>query len=63
MELCIKILSDILELLFNPKSNPVDSDIMKIISTDLRTVIQSHIKMERDNPHAVKSAFKLFASI
>lgn len=53
MELCIKILSDILELLFNPLLHPVDADIMQIINTDLRTVIQSHIKMERDNPHAV----------
>ncbi|XP_019762944.2 dedicator of cytokinesis protein 2 isoform X3 [Dendroctonus ponderosae] len=51
VELCIKILSDILELLFRKNIGPTFNDITEVIQTDLRTIIQSHIKMERENPH------------
>ncbi|CAH0555295.1 unnamed protein product [Brassicogethes aeneus] len=51
VELCIKIMSDIMELLFRKDIGPTTNDLHEIIKTDLRTIIQSHIKMEKDNPH------------
>lgn len=42
-----------MELLFRKDIGPTYNDLKEIIETDLRTIIQSHIKMERDNPHAV----------
>lgn len=53
MELCIKILSDILELLFQENVGPTKSDVTEIMLTVLRTVIQSHINMDRESPYAV----------
>ncbi|KAK9873197.1 hypothetical protein WA026_021430 [Henosepilachna vigintioctopunctata] len=51
VELCIKILSDILKLLFKKNIGNTFEDVQEIIKTDLRTVIQSHIHMHRENPH------------
>lgn len=42
-----------MEQLFRKDIGPTHSDLTEIIQTDLRTIIQTHIKMERDNPHAV----------
>lgn len=53
VELCIKILSDILELLFQENVGPTKSDVTEIMLTVLRTVIQSHINMDRESPYAV----------
>lgn len=53
MELCIKILSDILDLLFRSDVGPTAHDISEIMLVDLRTVIQSHINMDKENPYAV----------
>lgn len=50
-------MSDIMELLFRNDIGPTYNDLTEIIHTDLRTIIQSHIKMERDNPHAVSILF------
>ncbi|XP_056641342.1 dedicator of cytokinesis protein 1 isoform X3 [Diorhabda sublineata] len=52
VEWCIKNMSDIMELLFRKDVGSTFSDISEIIQSALRTVIQSHIKMEKDNPHA-----------
>ncbi|XP_030761843.1 dedicator of cytokinesis protein 1 isoform X2 [Sitophilus oryzae] len=52
VELCIKILSDMMELLFRKDIGSTFKDITQIINTDLRTIIQSHIKMDRDHPQA-----------
>ncbi|VEN37348.1 unnamed protein product [Callosobruchus maculatus] len=52
VELCIKIMSDIMELLFRKDVGPTYNDLNEIIHANLRTIIQSHIKMERENPHA-----------
>ncbi|CAH2001471.1 unnamed protein product [Acanthoscelides obtectus] len=52
VELCIKIMSDIMELLFRNDVGPTYNDLNEIIHSNLRTIIQSHIKMERENPHA-----------
>lgn len=46
-------MSDIMELLFRKDVGPTYNDLTEILQTDLRTIVQSHIKMERDNPHAV----------
>lgn len=46
-------MSDILDLLFRKEVGPTFEDLTEIIQSGLRTIIQSHIKMERDNPHAV----------
>lgn len=42
-----------MELLFRKDIGSTHDDLTEILQTDLRTIIQSHIKMERDNPHAV----------
>ncbi|XP_045475282.1 dedicator of cytokinesis protein 1 isoform X5 [Harmonia axyridis] len=51
VELCIKILSDILKLLHRKNIGNTFDDIQEIIKTDLRTAIQTHIHMHRENPH------------
>ncbi|XP_072385409.1 dedicator of cytokinesis protein 2 isoform X1 [Diabrotica undecimpunctata] len=52
VEWCIKNMSDIMELLFRKDVGPTFNDMSEIIQSSLRTVVQSHIKMEKDNPHA-----------
>lgn len=44
-----------MELLFRTDIGSNFNDLTEIINTDLRTIIQSHIKMERENPHAVSN--------
>lgn len=46
-----------MELLFRKNIGPTSDDLSEIIRTVLRTIIQSHIKMEKDNPHAVSNIF------
>lgn len=53
MELCIKILSDILELLFSIGDEWKFDDIKEIMMTGLRTVVQTHINMRKEHPHSV----------
>lgn len=57
VELCIKILSDILKLLHKKNVGNTFDDIQEIIKTDLRTAIQTHIHMHRENPHDVSYSF------
>lgn len=53
MELCVKILSDILELLFRTDVGSTMHDITEIMLRILRTVIQTLITMDRENPLVV----------
>lgn len=46
-----------LELLFRKDVGSTFNDIGVVIQTDLRTIIQCHIKMERQDPHAVRRIF------
>ncbi|XP_033607516.1 dedicator of cytokinesis protein 1 isoform X3 [Cryptotermes secundus] len=48
--LCVKILSDIMELLFRKDIGPTAPDVKEIMLTVLRTVIQTTITMDRENP-------------
>ncbi|EFN73187.1 Dedicator of cytokinesis protein 1 [Camponotus floridanus] len=50
VELCVKILSDILELTFRKDIGSTVSDVKEIMLTALRTVIQTVISMDRENP-------------
>lgn len=50
MELCVKILSDILELTFRKDIGSTFSDVKEIMLTALRTIIQTVISMDRENP-------------
>ncbi|XP_011297282.1 dedicator of cytokinesis protein 1 isoform X1 [Fopius arisanus] len=50
VELCVKILSDILELTFRKDVGSTISDVKEIMITALRTVIQTIIPMDRENP-------------
>ncbi|XP_049862449.1 dedicator of cytokinesis protein 1 isoform X3 [Schistocerca gregaria] len=50
VELCVKILSDIMDLLFRPDIGTTIHDIKEIMLTVLRTVIQTVIAMDRDSP-------------
>ncbi|XP_017782334.1 PREDICTED: dedicator of cytokinesis protein 1 isoform X3 [Nicrophorus vespilloides] len=62
MELCIKIMDDILDLLFRDRRQSYDENNMlgyqtdesigEIIRTNLRTISQSYIKMDKENPFA-----------
>ena len=53
LELCVKILSDVMELLFvDGQTNDgqfIVNEISEIMLTDLRTVIQTTIAMDREN--------------
>ncbi|XP_035735068.1 dedicator of cytokinesis protein 1-like isoform X3 [Vespa mandarinia] len=50
VELCIKILSDILELTFRKDIGSTIADVKEIMMTALRTIIQTVISMDRENP-------------
>lgn len=50
MELCVKILSDILELTFRKNIGSTVSDVKEIMLTALRTIIQTVISIDRENP-------------
>ncbi|XP_066581822.1 dedicator of cytokinesis protein 1 isoform X2 [Prorops nasuta] len=50
VELCVKILSDILELTFRKDIGSTVSDVKEIMLTVLRTIIQTEISMDRENP-------------
>ncbi|XP_076229499.1 dedicator of cytokinesis protein myoblast city isoform X7 [Nomia melanderi] len=50
VELCVKILSDILELTFRKDIGSTVQDVKEIMLTALRTIIQTVISMDRENP-------------
>ncbi|XP_058798317.1 dedicator of cytokinesis protein 1 isoform X2 [Phymastichus coffea] len=50
VELCVKILSDVLDLTFRRDVGSTASDIKEIMLTALRTIIQTVISMDRENP-------------
>ncbi|XP_043247936.1 dedicator of cytokinesis protein 1 isoform X3 [Colletes gigas] len=50
VELCVKILSDILELTFRKDIGSTMQDVKEIMLTALRTIIQTVISMDRENP-------------
>ncbi|XP_034179814.1 dedicator of cytokinesis protein myoblast city isoform X2 [Osmia lignaria lignaria] len=50
VELCVKILSDILELTFRKDIGNTVQDVKEIMLTALRTIIQTVISMDRENP-------------
>ncbi|XP_025835960.1 dedicator of cytokinesis protein 1 [Agrilus planipennis] len=52
VELCIKILSDVLDLLYRGDVGDTAYDVNEIITTMLRTIIQSHINMNKESPYA-----------
>lgn len=47
---CVNIMNNILELLFSKDIGPTENDIRDIMLILLRTIIQSSIQMDRDNP-------------
>ena len=47
---CVNIMNLILEILFQENIGPVENDIRDIMLCLLRTVIQSSIAIDRDNP-------------
>jgi hypothetical protein len=49
----VKILSDIMELLFRSDIGPTGPDVQEIMLTVLRTVIQTTIAMDRESPLVV----------
>ena len=53
VDLCVKILSDIMELLFRRDIGPTGPDVEEIMLTVLRTVIQTTIAMDRESPLVV----------
>nr|XP_018917246.1 PREDICTED: dedicator of cytokinesis protein 1 isoform X2 [Bemisia tabaci] len=50
LELCVKILSDIMNLLFKLESVSTANDIREIMLSILRTVIQTSIALDRETP-------------
>ncbi|CAH1170856.1 unnamed protein product [Phaedon cochleariae] len=52
VELCIKNLGDIMELLFRKDVGPTFDNLTEIIHTALRTIVQHHIRLKRDDPLA-----------
>jgi hypothetical protein len=53
--MCVKILSDLMELLFRAEAGQTIDDISLIMKTILRTVIQTIIRLPRDDEQAVQS--------
>ncbi|XP_008557534.1 dedicator of cytokinesis protein 1 isoform X3 [Microplitis demolitor] len=63
VELCVKILSDTLELTFRKDIGSTASDIKEIMLISLRTVIQTVISMDREDPlvgHLVSVMLSIF---
>lgn len=61
--MCVKILSDILELTFRKDIGSTTLDIKEIMLTTLRTIIQTVISMDRENPlvrHLVSVMLAIF---
>ncbi|KRT78981.1 hypothetical protein AMK59_8498 [Oryctes borbonicus] len=50
VELCMKTLSDALNLLFRNDIGPTFNDIMEIVHVDLRMIVQSYINMDKQSP-------------
>ncbi|KAL7286180.1 hypothetical protein TKK_0019548 [Trichogramma kaykai] len=50
VELCVKILSDVLDLTFRKDIGSTVSDIKEIMLTTLRTIIQTSVNMDKENP-------------
>jgi hypothetical protein len=57
--MCVKILSDLMELLFRAEAGQTIDDISLIMKTILRTVIQTIIRLPRDDEQAVRIRFSL----
>lgn len=55
MELCVRILGDVLELLFRKDIGPTLHDVTEVMLRVLRTVIQAAVHMDRDNPLVVRT--------
>lgn len=53
IDLCVKVLSDIMELLFRNDVGPTIHDITEMMLTVLRTAIQTSIAMDRENSSVV----------
>lgn len=47
---CVNILNNVLELLFLKDVGPIENDVRDLVLILLRTIIQSSIAMDRDNP-------------
>jgi dedicator of cytokinesis protein 1 len=47
---CVAIMNNILELLFSKDIGPIENDVRDLMLILLRTIIQSSIAMDRDNP-------------
>ncbi|KAF7990611.1 hypothetical protein HCN44_000416 [Aphidius gifuensis] len=62
VELCVKILSDILELTFRKDVGSTVSDVKEIMLCALRTIIQTVISMDRENP-LIGNLFSVMLSI
>lgn len=52
--MCVKILSDLMELLFRAEAGQTIDDISLIMKTILRTVIQTIIRLPREDEQAVR---------
>lgn len=51
MDLCVKVLSDIMELLFRKDIGPTTQDITIVMLTALRTVIQAFVNLNQEHPN------------
>lgn len=49
----MKTLSDTLNLLFRKDVGPTFNDIMEIVNTDMRMIVQYYINMDKQSPLAV----------
>lgn len=54
MSMCVKILSDLMELLFSAEAGQTIDDISLIMKTILRTVIQTIIRLPREDELTVR---------
>lgn len=52
----MKILSDIMDLLFSADVGPTIHDVTEVMLTTLRTVIQTTIAMDRESPLVVSAS-------
>lgn len=58
----MKTLSDTLNLLFRKDVGPTFNDIMEIVNTDMRMIVQYYINMDKQSPLAVNIYLYIFFS-
>ncbi len=66
VEICVKVLCDLMDVLHSTEVGPIHDDINEVMMNGLRTIIQTIIAMDRDDPslgHLVAVMLSIFRQV